>query len=330
MRHRHPPPRPGEGPFLTDSGLETELVFLDGIDLPEFAAYPLLATPEGVERLRSYSTAFARLARERGFGLVLETPTWRASPRWAQALGHGPDELAALNRRAVALLREVAEAEGPERTVVSGQVGPHGDGYDPAERLDPGEAQAYHATQLAAFAEAGADLVGALTITTADEAIGIVRAARAVGLPVTIGFTVETDGRLPDGTALGDAIAAVDAATDAGAEYFVVNCAHPTHLEPALTGGAWRERVLGVRPNASTRSHAELDEATELDAGDPADLARRTVALRERLPRLTVLGGCCGTDLRHVEAIAATWAAQAGVQPGAASTRQDRFSYTGR
>jgi homocysteine S-methyltransferase len=314
VRARQHPPRPGEGPYLTDSGLETELVFLDGIDLPEFAAYPLLATDDGLERLRRYYTGFARLARAHGYGLVLETPTWRASSRWGQALGHAPGELADLNRRAVALLEEVAAADGPERTVISGQLGPHGDGYDPAERLTEAEARAYHAPQLEAFAQAGADMAGALTITTPAEATGIVRAAQDAGLPVAIGFTVETDGRLPDGTALGRAIDAVDAATDAAAAYFVVNCAHPTHLEPAIDGGdgGWRDRVLGVRPNASTRSHAELDAMTELDAGDPADLARRTIALREHLPRLTVLGGCCGTDLRHVEAIADAWAARAG------------------
>ena len=308
MRSRQHPPQADEGLFLTDAGLETELIFHDGLDLPAFAAYPLLETEHGTERLRRYYTAFARLARERGAGLVLETPTWRASPRWAGALGHDPERLAELNHRAVALLEEVAEAEGPERSVISGQIGPYGDGYDPAERLTPDEARDYHRTQIETFADAGADMVGALTITTADEAIGIVRAAQAAGLPAAIGFTVETDGRLPDGTPLGDAITAVDAATDAGAAYFVVNCAHPTHLEPALaTDAPWRERILGVRPNASTRSHAELDEATDLDDGDPADLGRRTVALRERLPCLTVLGGCCGTDLRHVEAIAGAW-----------------------
>ncbi len=246
---------------------------------------------------------------------MLETPTWRASPDWAERLGHSPAELVELNRRAVALLEALRdELETPESPiVVSGCVGPRGDGYVVADPMTAEESEAYHATQIGTFAETGADLVTAITMTYADEAIGVVRAARGAGLPVVISFTVETDGRLPSGQSLREAIEEVDARTDASAAYFMVNCAHPSHFYDALEpGAAWTDRIRGVRANASRLSHAELDEAEELDEGDPEELANEYVALRERLPRLTVLGGCCGTDHRHVEAMSKAWSRVTG------------------
>jgi S-methylmethionine-dependent homocysteine/selenocysteine methylase len=153
-------------------------------------------------------------------------------------------------------------------------------------------------------------MVTAVTMTYAEEAIGLTRAGAAAGMPAVISFTVETDGRLPSGQSLGDAILEVDAATGLGPAYFMINCAHPTHFDDVLAaGGDWRERIRGLRANASTKSHAELDESTELDSGDPADLAVRYAELRSVLPNLAVLGGCCGTDERHVEAILNAWAA---------------------
>jgi S-methylmethionine-dependent homocysteine/selenocysteine methylase len=88
----------------------------------------------------------------------------------------------------------------------------------------------------------------------------------------------------------------------------MINCAHPTHFDDAIEGGAaWARRIRGLRANASTKSHAELDEADELDQGDPDDLGPRYAALREKLPNLNVLGGCCGTDHRHVCAVRDAW-----------------------
>ena len=295
------------GLFLTDAGLETVLIFREGVELPEFAAFTLLDDEAGTERLRAYYRTYAELARERGLGLVLESPTWRASPRWASALGYSEAQLDALNRKAIALLEEVAaEFDGP--VVISGCIGPQDDGYKPAATLSADEAQAYHATQIGTFADAAADLVTATTMTYAAEAIGIARAAQAAGIPVVISYTVETDGRLPSGQALGDAIAECDAATGGAPAYYMVNCAHPTHFADALDG-PWTERIRGLRANASTRSHAELDEATALDDGDPADLGARHGSLSARLPQVTVLGGCCGTDERHVAAIGDAWLA---------------------
>ncbi|MGX9792317.1 homocysteine S-methyltransferase family protein [Mycobacterium sp. MMS18-G62] len=302
----------GAGLFVTDGGLETELIFHDGLELPCFAAFPLLEQPDTRARLRHYYDGYLAIAREHGAGFIVETPTWRANPDWAEQLGYSPQRRDATNRDAVSLaeeVRAVATADGIT-AVVSGCVGPRGDGYDPENAMTPQEAESYHAVQIGVFASTTADQVTALTMTNAQEAIGIVRAASASGIPAAISFTVETDGRLPTGQPLHEAIEHVDAETGSGAAYFMVNCAHPAHFADALAPeGAWRRRLVGLRANASTRSHAELDEATELDEGDPVDLGARHAALRDRLSSVSVLGGCCGTDARHVAAIVSAWGA---------------------
>jgi len=292
--------------------METTLIFHEGLELPEFAAFPLLEHEEGTRALRDYYAPYLDIARRMGTGFVLEAPTWRANPDWAEKLGYSPGRLDALNRRAIALLEDVrarAEAAG-QPIVISGCIGPQGDGYSPATRMSAADAQAYHATQIASFRATAADMVAALTMTYPEEAVGVARAAEEAGMPSAISFTVETDGRLPSGHALGEAIEHVDAETGAAPAYYMINCAHPTHFADVVEeAGPWRDRIRGLRANASARSHAELDEATELDAGDPADLGARHAALRGALPDLRVLGGCCGTDHRHVAEIAGAWLA---------------------
>jgi homocysteine S-methyltransferase len=147
------------------------------------------------------------------------------------------------------------------------------------------------------------DQVTALTLTYAQEAIGFVRAATTVGVPSVVSFTVETDGSLPSGQSLREAVEMVDDQTDHAPSGFMINCAHPTHFEHVLDDGAWLGRISGVRANASRMSHAELDAAEELDDGDPTDLAEQYRRLLPLLPGVHVLGGCCGTDHRHVRAI---------------------------
>lgn len=305
-KHRRGLPQLDGRPFLTDGGIETWLTFADGIDLPEFAAFPLLGDDEGTNALRRYYEPYLVLACERGLGFVLETPTWRANRDWADRLGYSADELDRLNRRAVALMEELRDRHEREKPfVISGCIGPQSDGYRPAERLTATAAESYHRVQIATFADTAADMVTALTLTYTEEAVGIVRAADRTGIPAAISFTVETDGLLPSGQKLGDAIEQVDADTGSAAAYFMVNCAHPTHFRHLLDAAdPWLERLRGVRANASMKSHAELDDADELDIGDPEELAVRYVELRDRLPHLNVLGGCCGTDYRHVAAIA--------------------------
>jgi S-methylmethionine-dependent homocysteine/selenocysteine methylase len=292
--------------FIADGGLETTLVFLHGVDLPDFAAFPLLDDEDGREHLRGYYDPYLDIAERRGVGIVVDTPTWRANHDWAARLGYGSEQLAELNRRSVAFVGELVASRRGLVGVVNGVIGPRGDGYVVDNAMTASEAHHYHAMQARAFAEAGADMITAVTMTYADEAIGIVRAATDAGLPVVISFTVETDGRLPSGQPLGEAVAAVDAATASGPAYYMVNCAHPTHFEHVLVGGApWLERIKGVRANASRQSHAELDAAEELDRGDECELAADYLRLRAVLPDLRVVGGCCGTDHRHIDAISA-------------------------
>jgi homocysteine S-methyltransferase len=147
-------------------------------------------------------------------------------------------------------------------------------------------------------------MISAMTLTYAAEAIGIVQAAKEIDVPAVIAFTLETDGRLPSGQPLGDAIAEVDAATNAGPIYYMINCAHPDHFRDALdTNAPWILRIGGIRANASRMSHAELDEAEVLDDGDPIELGALNMELLQLLPNIRVIGGCCGTDHRHVGCI---------------------------
>lgn len=291
-------------PYLTDGGLETTLVFRDGFDLEHFAAFPLLDTDEGQTALRRYYAAYLDLARRLGTGFVLDTPTWRANPDWGTLLGYDAAGLADANGRAVRWIAELAAGWPDVDTVLNGVIGPRGDGYVVDTSMSPDEAAEYHALQASAFANAGAAMMTAVTMTYSDEAAGVAHAGAAVGLPTVISFTVETNGELPSGESLRDAIEAVDDTTAGSVAYYKVNCAHPEHFAEVLGDGSWTARVRGVRPNASRLSHEELDAAEELDPGDPDDLAAQCRALAERLPTLAVLGGCCGTDDRHVGAIA--------------------------
>lgn len=301
-------PQCAGGLFLMDSGMETTLIFREGVSLRDFAAFELMATPAGRDRLAAYYRRHADIAARRGIGFIFETPTWRASRDWALRLGYTPRALTDLNRRSIALMHALRDeyARRGVPGVVSGCVGPRGDGYKPGAAMSAAAAEAYHGEQIAAFAEAGADMVAAMTMNYPNEAIGVAGAAKAANLPAVISFTVETDGRLPSGDALGDAIRAVDAASGDWPAYYMINCAHPTHFAGLLAAaGDWKLRIQGVRANASKRSHAELDSAADLDDGDPLELGAEYRDLRRLLPRLNVLGGCCGTDHRHVDAIGA-------------------------
>jgi S-methylmethionine-dependent homocysteine/selenocysteine methylase len=290
---------------LADGGIETSLIYHDGFDLPCFAAFPLLEEPRGREAIGRYFGGFLDLAGREGVAFVLDTATWRANPDWGARLGYSSAELAAANRGAVAFARELA-AHG-DRVLLNGVVGPRGDGYAVSERMSADEAADYHAWQITTLSQAGVDRITALTLTYPEEAIGVVRAAAASAVPAVVSFTVEMDGHLPDGTPIADAIEQVDAATDGGAEFFMLNCAHPTHIAAGLTDAPALQRVGGLRFNASTLSHAELDAAESLDEGDPTTLAHDSTSLRSALPAVSLLGGCCGTDLRHVTQIASAW-----------------------
>jgi len=302
-------PQLGDRLFLSDGGIETTLIFQEGFELPEFAAFHLLKTSNGEAALRKYFRTYAEIATRVGAGLVLESATWRASLDWGAKIGYSSDELVDANQRAIRILEEIRDEFGSERTpmVISGCVGPRGDGYVPGVAMSAAEAESYHAQQIEVFANSAADMVCAVTMNYVEEALGVVRAARRAGMPVAISFTVETDGSLPTGQSLKSAVEHVDAETSGYVSYFGINCAHPSHFEHVLAGDdRWLQRIGVLRANASAKSHAELNESTELDSGDPVRLAGDYGRLKKQLVRLNVMGGCCGTDHRHIERIGET------------------------
>jgi S-methylmethionine-dependent homocysteine/selenocysteine methylase len=306
QKAKHPLPQLDGGLFLTDGGFETTLTFHEGWDLPMFEAFVLLESEKGRKAIRSYFDRYLPLAVAHGAGFVLESPTWRANPDWAAKAGYGRDRLAELNIAAIDLMREVRAKYERARTsiVVSGCIGPRGDGYDPGALMSPDGAAAYHGWQIEVLRDAGVDFVSAFTMTNVNEALGVALAAKEAGVPSVISFTLETDGRLPTGETLGAAIEAVDRASNAAPAYYMINCAHPTHFAGALdAGSSWIKRLRGLRANSSCKSHAELDNSTELDTGNPLELGEQYADLRRRFPHINVLGGCCGTDHRHIACI---------------------------
>lgn len=288
--------------WLADGGLETAMIFLEGLDLPQFASFPLLESETGRAALTRYFDGFMDEAAAHRTGFLMDTATWRASHGWGDVMGLTADQIDEANRNAVRFALAAKARRRDIDVIVNGVVGPHGDAYAPDRVLTATEAQDYHGRQVEVLAKAGAEMISAMTISSTGEAIGVARAAAKVGMPVVLSFTVETDGQLISGMSLAEAIAETDAATGGAAAWYGINCAHPDHFHHRLTGD-WVNRVGMVRANASAKSHAELDEATELDAGDPEAIGRDYGALRKLLPGLRVVGGCCGTDLRHVAAM---------------------------
>lgn len=300
--------------FATDGGLETTLIFENQIDLPLFAAFPLIETKVGEETLRAYFESYIEIAKTAGWGFVLEAATWRASSDWGDQLGYNVDQLADANRRNIELLQDLKACHATPSLpmIISGCVGPRGDGYDPGQVMTHAEAATYHNAQIQTFARSGVDMISAITMTNTPEALGVANAAKEAGLPCVISFTVETDGHLPTGQPVGEAIAELDRETDRYPIHYMINCAHPTHFFHEIEQNqSWIKRIGGIRANASCKSHAELDEAETLDRGCPSDLGNNYVELLRQFPNLRVLGGCCGTDHEHIQAIADAVAARA-------------------
>ena len=302
-KHRFSLPQMGNDVFLCYEGMETDLIFNQGMALPGFASYPLLETDTGRATLSAYFEAMINLGKTAGVGVILGSPTWVANRDRGAEIGYSPETLQNRNIEAIELMVHVREQKGDIPTVISANIGPRSDAYAPSERMTPQEAENYHSEQIAVLARTDVDMLSAYTLAYPEEAIGIVRAAQKFDLPVMISFTVETDGRLPTGAELGEAIQTVDDATGGYASYFMINCAHPDHFRHVLSGGTWMNRLKGVVANASRCSHTELDESETLDDGDPTELGEQLVEIHTAFPRITILGGCCGTDMRHIESI---------------------------
>lgn len=295
--------------FLTDGGLETTLIFIDGIELPYFAAFDLLKEDAGYQRIKKYYQHYLDIAGKFKTGFILESPTWRANPDWAKKLNYDQSKLAAINKKAIQLMVELRAAYQQQvpNILISGCIGPRGDGYRAENKMTAEEAKNYHSTQVEIFAKTEVDMITALTINYAEEAIGITHAAHKADLPVVISFTVETNGHLPSGMRLKNAIEMVDNTASTQPVYYMINCAHTTHFSNELEKGdgqVWIKRIKGIRANASCKSHAELDESTELDRGNPRELADANQKLRQSFQHLKVFGGCCGTDAEHILLIA--------------------------
>ncbi len=292
--------------FLTDGGLETDMIFTKNIDLPHFASFPMLDNPKHLHTLKNYYMEYLDIAKKNGTGYILESPTWRANKDWGFKLGYNEQDLFDVNQKAVECIKELRDTYKDEidEILISGQIGPRGDGYQIQDSMTPDEAHKYHSLQIEAFKKSSVDMVSAITMTYTEEAIGICFGAHKYNLPVVISFTVETDGKLPNGDSLEEAIYKVDKATNNYPLYYMINCAHPTHFVDVLKENMdWKSRIKGIRANASCKSHAELDESTELDAGNIVELAQWHTKLNKHLPGLMVYGGCCGTDASHVESI---------------------------
>lgn len=292
--------------YLTDGGFETSMLFLEGFDLPAFAACVLLEDDLARAAMNAYFDRFLAMAETAGTGFVLDTNTWRSGTHWADAVGRTPGQMQDLTREAVRFAMAIRDRwqDRVSPILVNGVIGPAGDAYDGTLNMDATSAEAIHAPQIAELATCGVDLISALTFGSVPEAIGLARASVKAGVPVAISFTVETDGRLPDGTPLQRAVLETDAATGGAPIYYMINCAHPEHFRDVLTDDAWCRRIRGVRANASRLSHAELDAAETLDDGDPEEFGTLHAALSRHLPALKVVGGCCGTDHRHVGCMA--------------------------
>ncbi len=303
-KYRDALPQISSGPFIHYVGMETDLIFSRGVELPGFASYPLLESEDGKALVRGYCRQLMDKAREIGVGVILDSATWVANRDRAAAIGYTPEKLRELNRAAVHLIAQVRDEDGDLPTVLCAQMGPRGDGYAPEDLMSSDEAEDYHSEQMEIIAQTEADLAAGFTLCYPEEAIGVVRAGKRHGMPVAVSFTVETNGTLPVGMPLGEAIEAVDEATDNGAAYFLINCAHPDHFANVLSNQPWMKRLKGAVVNASRCSHAELDEAEELDDGDPDELGTLMGGLHERFPHFTIFGGCCGTDMRHIHNIA--------------------------
>ncbi len=290
--------------FVTDGSLETDLVHHHGRELPHFAAFPLIEDAEGRKLLRATTATTPRSPDELVPGSSSRRRPGGRTPTGVEGSATAPPistEPTGLQWHSCTASESSTRARFPGCWSVAswGHGSPAG---ARARRSTLTRRLPITARRSGRSRRAARDIVSAHTLSEVGEAVGVVRSAREVGLPVAIAFTVEVDGLLATGATLAETVTLVDDL--APPDYFLVNCAHPDHIERAVSApGPWRDRVIGLLSNASTESHAQLERAAELDEGDPQLLAVAHSRLEPLLPGLSVVGGCCGTDSRHVAAL---------------------------
>ena len=294
--------------YLTEGGIETEIMYKYGFELPHFAMFPLLDNPEALTAMKGIWQRSLRAAADNGFNAIMNGVDYRASPDWGALLGYTPDGLASMQMRAIDFLRDVARdfEQDIDTIIISGTIGPRGDAYSRNETITADVAEEYHSVQLATLKKAGVDMAWAMTFNNIPEAVGTIRAAENTGIPIAMGLSLDSSSRLNSGPSMAEAVPEIDAQTNSAAAFFGLNCSHPLEFEPALDGGEWMKRLRSIRPNASPMDKIALCKIGHLEDGDPDELAQQMLDVARRMPHMDIFGGCCGTDERHLSKIAAT------------------------
>jgi homocysteine S-methyltransferase len=305
--HEEFPPRLENKFYLTEGGTETEILYKWGYELPEFAMFTLLENAEANECVLGMYRRYFDVAEAYGTGILVTGHDYRASPDWARKLGYSLKGLTEMQHRTIQFLTDIrAEYEGRVSDVyVSGCIGPRGDAYGTGGGISEAESEDYHSVQLSNLVETDADMAIAQTFNNIPEAIGVVRAATAIGIPIGVCLTLTTDALLRSGPTLKEAVETIDDRTGGAAAWFGTNCSHPVEFEPAISeAGAWAERLRYIRPNATQMEKIALCKLGHLEDGDPVELGHQIGDVARRFPNADILGGCCGTDERHLGEIA--------------------------
>ncbi len=293
--------------FLTEGGIETEIMYRHGFELPEFSMLPLLDNPKAVAAIRSVLSQHLDVAAEFGLSFMLTGLDYRASPDWGAKLGYSPAGLADATIAAIDLLRDIAknyENQIP-RLLIGGILGPRGDAYSLNREITEASSEDYHAVQLETLKRAKVDFTCAMTFNNIAESVGAARAAATAGMPFSISLTLDGTSKLKSGPSLAEAITEIDAKTGNEApDFYMINCSHPLEYEPALEAGDWTKRLRGVRPNASKMDKLALCKLGHIEDGDPVELGAQLLSLSDRYPQLDIFGGCCGTGHNHLREIA--------------------------
>jgi len=301
------PPRLENKFYLTEGGSETEILYKWSFELPEFAMFTLLDDPEADNVIRGMFRRYFDVAAEHGTAMLLNGHDYRASPDWGAKLGYSSEDLRNVQHRVIRFLDDL-RAEYADRVsdvYIAACIGPRGDAYGTGGDISADESEDYHSVQLHNLDGTAADMAVAATFNNVPEAIGVIRAANSIGIPIGVSLTLTPEGRLRSGPSLREAIETIDEASGGGAVWFGTNCAHPVEFEPALAdAGPWLERLRYIRPNAAKMDKIALCSLGHLEDGDPVELGQQMGEVARRFPRVDILGGCCGTDERHLSQIA--------------------------